>query len=74
MHTNGKHRIFRGVSNNFAIAMPLVPALTAVDYDPADLARIMGEAVAWMRGGEWSAPAAHACQPRLRVRESTPAT
>lgn len=53
------------------LAEHLVPSLTAVDYDPADLARIMGEAVTWMRGGAWGAPAAHPCRPLLRVREST---
>lgn len=53
------------------IAEQLVPSITSIDLDPADLARLLADAVAWMRGGDWPGAKAHACLPVLHVREST---
>ena len=53
------------------LAEDLIPSITSVDADENDLHRILVEATAWMKGGDWTDSLLHACKFRLHVRESS---
>lgn len=66
-----RNRIAVAAIDGEDLADHLIPSITSVDPDPRDLDRILGEAITWMRTGEWPGDPSCAYRPVLHIRESS---